>query len=172
MNSKEGNHMRKLSVLLVMLVLVGCAPAVQKPVSYDGIIAELTTKITMQELSIATLTADNAQMRSEIAALTAKIEQIAAINTNQPEPQASAAANVPAGDQYADKTDGYYLVGSEIAPGTWRTETGLENCAYRITDAKGDLLDINYGMSGGTFIVSPGAYQVQVEGCGTIKFLQ
>ncbi|GAP20098.1 hypothetical protein [Leptolinea tardivitalis] len=73
---------------------------------------------------------------------------------------------------YAPKTDGFYLVGSEISPGRWRTESGHNDCYWEITTVNGNVLGNYYGLSGGDLIVPPNGYQIDFKNCGTIRFIQ
>ena len=71
--------------------------------------------------------------------------------------------------------DGVYLVGIDIAPGTWRTTSGNSNCYWeRDQDATGTLDDIinnYYGPSGGFVTIAPTDLQLQISDCGTLNYI-
>jgi hypothetical protein len=71
----------------------------------------------------------------------------------------------------SDKSDGFYLVNVDIAPGVWRSDGKGDKCYWATTTRTGDIIDNHFGMAGGTMYVSPTAFQVEVEDCGTWKFL-
>jgi hypothetical protein len=72
---------------------------------------------------------------------------------------------------FRDKTDGFYLVNRDIAPGTWRS-TGTEaSCYWEITAENGNILSNYFGVAGGTVTIPTDAYQVRFEKCGTWVFL-
>src|SRR5690242_1563843 len=64
------------------------------------------------------------------------------------------------------KSDGFYLVGSEIAPGVWRSTGRNDQCYWSVTTRTGDIIENHYGMSGGTMYVPANAFQVELQGCG------
>ena len=72
----------------------------------------------------------------------------------------------------SDKTDGFYLVGSEIAPGNWRSDKGYSDCYWEITDANSNIIQNFFGDSGGVMHIPSSAYQVQLKDCGTFTFLK
>jgi len=61
----------------------------------------------------------------------------------------------------ADKGKGSYLVGSEIAPGIWRS-SGSGTCDLTINDLSGELVDIALDPVGATFRVPDGQYVVVI----------
>lgn len=71
-----------------------------------------------------------------------------------------------------DKTDGFYLVNSEIAPGVWRSDGTASDCYWSVTTATGDIIDNHFGAAGGTAFIPPTAFQVEFRGCGNWTFLQ
>jgi hypothetical protein len=66
----------------------------------------------------------------------------------------------------ADKIDGSYMVGSEIAAGIWRSSGGLSNdeCWLTIKTFSGDLVDIAGDLPGGTIRIPAGQYIVYIGG--------
>jgi hypothetical protein len=71
----------------------------------------------------------------------------------------------------ADKGDGFYLVNIDIAPGVWRSTGTGNSCYWATTTATGDIIDNHFGMSGGTAYISPNAFQIEFEDCGTWVFI-
>lgn len=72
----------------------------------------------------------------------------------------------------ADKTDGFYLIGPEIAPGVWRTGKDHSKCYWKISDIKGSIVSNYLGMGGGTIYVPEDAYQIEIQNCGNVTFVQ
>lgn len=72
----------------------------------------------------------------------------------------------------ADKTDGFYLIGPEIAPGVWRTEKDHSKCYWKISDIKGSIVSNYLGMGGGTIYIPEDAYQIEIQNCGNVTFVQ
>ena len=70
-----------------------------------------------------------------------------------------------------DKKDGFYLVGSEIAPGVWRSNGTQDDCYWEISTSTGDIIDNHFGMAGGTMYVPSSGFQVWVEDCGMWTYI-
>ena len=70
-----------------------------------------------------------------------------------------------------NKTDGFYLVGSEIAPGVWRSSGSQDDCYWEITTSTGDIINNHFGMAGGTMYVPSSGFQVMLEDCGTWTYI-
>ena len=66
----------------------------------------------------------------------------------------------------SDKTDGFYMVGLEIAPGVWRSSGGSpsEECWRLINNFDGDTEDITGELPGATIRVPNGEYIVLIGG--------
>lgn len=73
--------------------------------------------------------------------------------------------------QVADKGDGFYLVGVDIAPGIWRSTGKGDNCYWATTTKTGDIVTNHFGMSGGTAFIPATAFQVEFSRCGTWVFV-
>jgi hypothetical protein len=72
----------------------------------------------------------------------------------------------------ADKQDGVYLVGEEIAVGLWRSEKDVsDDCYWETTTKKGDINNNYFGLSGGTMYLRKSDFQVSMEDCGTWKYM-
>jgi hypothetical protein len=71
----------------------------------------------------------------------------------------------------ADKEDGFYLVGVDIAPGVWRSQSGFDKCYWEVSTQTGDIISNDFGMSGGTMYVPASGYQVELKNCGTWTYL-
>jgi hypothetical protein len=65
-----------------------------------------------------------------------------------------------------DKTDGSYMVGSEIAPGIWRSRGGDadDECWITVKTYGGDLKAIAGDLPGGTIRIPSGEYIVYIGG--------
>jgi hypothetical protein len=71
----------------------------------------------------------------------------------------------------SDKTNGFYLVGSEMAPGIWRSNGTQDYCYWEITTSTGDIINNHFGMAGGTMYVPSSGFQVMLEDCGTWTYI-
>jgi hypothetical protein len=69
------------------------------------------------------------------------------------------------------KGDGFYLVGIDIAMGTWRSTAGYEGCYWSLNDKQGDINDNHFGDSGGTVHIRASDYEVQFDDCGQWTYL-
>jgi len=73
---------------------------------------------------------------------------------------------------FADKAPGFYLVGVDIGPGSWRSNGSGDNCYWNITTKTGETIKNHFGMAGGTMYIAAEAYQVQMDSeCGTWTYL-
>lgn len=71
-----------------------------------------------------------------------------------------------------DKGPGFYLVGTDIAPGVWRSMGSSDSCYWEIDTATGDIINNHFGMAGGTMYIPTSAFQVQLDPeCGRWTFL-
>jgi len=71
----------------------------------------------------------------------------------------------------ADRGDGYFLIGQEIAAGVWRNEGTGTDCTWEVTAKTGRVIGAHTGLAGGTAYVPVGGFQVRFEGCGTWSYL-
>lgn len=69
------------------------------------------------------------------------------------------------------RSDGFYLVGSEISPGLWRSTGTGDSCYWETTTKTGDINNNHFGMAGGTMYIRPADFEVRLEDCGTWVFL-
>lgn len=72
---------------------------------------------------------------------------------------------------FEPKSDGFYLVNIDIAPGIWRNSGSGDKCYWSITTKTNDIIDNHYGMAGGTMYIPQEAFQVELLQCGTWEFL-
>ena len=71
-----------------------------------------------------------------------------------------------------DKRPGFYLVGSEIAPGVWRSLGDSNSCYWSITTQTGSIMSNHFGMAGGTMYIPTSAFQVELDAdCGIWTYL-
>ncbi len=71
-----------------------------------------------------------------------------------------------------DKRPGIYVVGTDIAPGLWRSLSTGDDCYWEITTRTGDIIDNHFGKAGGTMYIQPNAFQVMLEDeCGNWTYL-
>lgn len=78
---------------------------------------------------------------------------------------------VLAADATADKGDGFFTVGIEIAPGRWESTGSGDGCYWARLTAGQDLIDNHFGNAGGTITIRPSDYEVQFDDCGVWVFL-
>lgn len=74
----------------------------------------------------------------------------------------------------ADKKDGFYLVGIDIAPGIWtiRTDARYTKCYWKLTDRRNQIIRNYLGTAGGSIIIDDTMLQLEIQNCGTIEFVQ
>lgn len=73
----------------------------------------------------------------------------------------------------ATKGPGFYLVPSEIKPGTWKSDGNHDFCYWQVAKADGTIMQNYFGMAGGSMYVPPNAYEVQLaEECGNWTFVK
>ena len=68
--------------------------------------------------------------------------------------------------------DGFYLVGSEVAPVVWDSDGTGDSCYWEVTNTKGDIISNHFGLAGGTAYIPSNAFQVSFEDCGIWTWLQ
>ena len=71
----------------------------------------------------------------------------------------------------ANRGDGFFLIGEDIAWGIWRNNGTGSDCTWEITTKTGDVIDSHSGLSGGTVYLPATGFQVRFEGCGTWTYL-
>jgi len=71
----------------------------------------------------------------------------------------------------SDKSDGFFLVGVEIAPGVWRSQGNADNCYWSITTRTDNIINNYFGMAGGTMYIPATAFQVRLQDCGRWVYL-
>ena len=71
-----------------------------------------------------------------------------------------------------DKAPGYYLVGTEIAPGVWRSLGSTDDCYWSVNSKTGDIISNHFGMAGGTMYIPVSAFEVRLEAeCGMWTYI-
>ena len=88
--------------------------------------------------------------------------------TNTPEPTATPIPETPD----SPKSDGFYTVGEEIAPGKWHSTGTGTSCYWERLDANQNTLGNHFGMAGGTITILETDYEVQFKGCGTWEYVE
>jgi hypothetical protein len=69
------------------------------------------------------------------------------------------------------RNDGFYLVGTDIAPGLWRSQGSSNDCYWEIDTRTGDIISNHFGMAGGTMYIPASAFEVRLEDCGNWVYL-
>ncbi len=78
---------------------------------------------------------------------------------------------LPAEKQAAAKTDGYYVVGLDMAPGVWKSNGQGAQCYWARQNVTQDLLDNDLGFAGGAVTIRPDDFEFYTRGCGTWTML-
>ena len=74
----------------------------------------------------------------------------------------TAEANPASADPAAPKANGKYLVGSQVAPGTWQCAEPTDSVHWRVDDQAGELMDIGLDSIA---ILNPGGYTIKLAHC-------
>lgn len=74
-------------------------------------------------------------------------------------------------DAGAEKEDGFYTVGVEIAPGRWESTGSGDACYWERLDEQQNILQNHFGSAGGTMTIQASDYEVHLEDCGTWQYL-
>ena len=91
--------------------------------------------------------------------------------THTPEPTNTPKPTVD--DTRADKKPGTYLIGSQIAPGNWRSLGTGEGCYWEIRDHNGEIVANDFGQAGGVMHVPASGYVVELDpDCGSWNYLE
>lgn len=73
----------------------------------------------------------------------------------------------------ADKKDGFYLVGTDIATGTWRIpdDQSYTKCYWKLTDRSNQIVRNYIGVAGGAFTIDDSILQLEIRNCGVAQFV-
>lgn len=73
----------------------------------------------------------------------------------------------------ADKRDGFYLVGVDIAVGTWRIpdDQSFTKCYWKLTDSSNHIVRNYIGIAGGAFTIDDSIMQLEIRNCGVAQFV-
>lgn len=73
----------------------------------------------------------------------------------------------------ADKKDGFYLVGKDIAVGTWQIvqDDAYQKCYWKLTDRNNQILNNYIGPSGGAFTLNDSIFQLEIRNCGVAQYV-
>ena len=71
----------------------------------------------------------------------------------------------------ASRGSGFYLVGVDIAPGIWRSTAGSDSCYWARYDENQNILDNDFGQSGGAVTIRTTDFQVEFDDCGTWEYI-
>ncbi len=67
----------------------------------------------------------------------------------------------------APKSDGFFTVGTEIAPGTWESNGSGDSCYWARLDDQQEEIANHFGLAGGSVTILPTDYEVVFRDCGT-----
>lgn len=71
----------------------------------------------------------------------------------------------------APKSDGFWTVGVEIAPGTWTSSGVGDGCYWARLTQNQDIIDNHFGAAGGSITIRASDYEVEFDDCGTWTYL-
>lgn len=153
--------MKRIAMLL-LIVLSACAPAPTEIPATQTARVEIETVVVTQVVT---------QLVTQIVIVTPTFTATPLFTptiTNTPLPPTATPDLLK-----APKSDGFYLINVDIAPGVWRsTGTASGSCYWSVTTATGDIIDNHFGDPGGTAYIAPNGFQVEFNGCGTWEWLQ
>ncbi len=160
--------MSKPGILLLStlsLLLAACTTATQSALTPT--IPEELILTAMQEIAAAS-TATLQAAASPTPTVTLTPENTAtSVPTTELEATQTAAA-LPT----ANKGDGVYLAGAEIAFGEWVSEAGSgQDCYWVRRKYDGIVFGSYYGQPGVSMRVEPTDYEVELNGCGTWTYV-
>jgi hypothetical protein len=78
----------------------------------------------------------------------------------------------PANDPTAERGNGFYTVGVEIAPGRWESTGDGDGCYWQRLDDQQETLANHFGAAGGTVTILETDYEVQFKDCGTWEYVE
>lgn len=71
-----------------------------------------------------------------------------------------------------DKGPGFYLVGSEIAPGLWKSQATGDDCYWELDTRTGDIISNHFGFAGITMYIPSTAFSATMQDeCGRWTYL-
>jgi hypothetical protein len=160
--------MKRLLIFPILLFTISCVP---KP----SITVVITTKEDFKLPQKWTETMTPSNTLTPIPSQT-QTPSITLTNTNTPIPISNPNMTKTSKKEIeirlkSDKSDGFYLVNIDIAPGVWRSNGSGDDCYWATTTKTGDIISNNFGMAGGTAYISETAYQVEFDGCGIWTYL-
>jgi hypothetical protein len=78
---------------------------------------------------------------------------------------------LPVEKQTSAKTDGFYVVGLDIAPGVWKSGGQSAQCYWARQNVTQDLIDNDLGFAGGVVTIRPDDFEFYTRGCGAWTML-
>lgn len=79
--------------------------------------------------------------------------------------------NVLQADAYEPKDDGFYTVGVEIAPGSWRSTGVGDDCYWERLSKYQDINDNHFGRAGGSVYINSADFEVHFHDCGMWEYV-
>lgn len=68
------------------------------------------------------------------------------------------------------KSDGFWTVGEEIAPGTWESQGSGDGCYWARLDSEQGIIDNHFGNAGGRITIRSSDAEVEFNGCGQWEY--
>lgn len=181
--------MKKIVTLLCLLVLLGACSS-SKELSPEDIQETISAGIAQTQFAYPTYTPNSTYTPmptytplptyTKVPTLTQVVKVVTATETSTPlytatitNTATSTATQTATSDPLkAPRGNGFYLVGSEIAPGVWDSDGSGDRCYWEVSNAQGDIISNHFGQAGGTAYVPSSAFQVWFDDCGTWTWLQ
>lgn len=167
--------MKKYSVwLLVILFVTSCNVTSSKEYkALEAVNSTLQANVQEQGNVIMVLQSQTPEVKIEYVLITATSTPTPKYTaTITPTPTQTMPPTPTLDPRFLPKSDGFYLIGIDIAPGVWRSTGTFDNCYWSVTRSSGDIIDNHFGMSGGTAFLPDYGFQVQFEDCGMWEYLQ
>lgn len=154
-------------VVIALILLSGCSPK-ESPelIQARTQIAKEATQIAMMQERLDEYRSATPKMITPTYTPTPKYTP-----TITPTPTITLTPTPTKDPRVLPKSDGFYLVGTEIMPGVWRSTGSGDHCYWSVTSANGDIIDNHFGMSGGTAWIAEYGFQIEFSDCGTWEYI-
>ena len=153
-----------LAFILVMFLLTACGPSaddLQTQFSQTltaippAIHTRVVTQIVQVQITVPPRIVEKVKIEYQVVTAT---------------PSGPTSTPIPV--QQLDKKPGTYLIGSEIAPGNWRSMGSGDGCYWKVSDNRGEIVNNYFGAAGTIMYIPASGYVVQMESaCGNWTYL-
>lgn len=170
-------------LIVTALLLFSCSPSIDDDL-YETTIAAKVEETVLAFTEVPTNTpyptfTDMPTFTPEIIVVTATYTHtpefsptITDTATITPSPTNTSTPTLTPDITKTDKSPGFYLVGTDISPGVWRSLGTGDSCYWAITTRTGSIINNHFGMAGGTMYIPSSAFEVELgQGCGRWTYL-